>query len=238
MKKHIFILIFFLFICAVYAQQRAIILAKSELAGTLFVDGEQRDVLWANGETKIEITRPGIYQLKICYAEGGEETATVTVDSLKTYIVNFTKARKLGSIGPAGGFIFYDKGSYDGGWRYFEAAPYDIPGKYPYGPYGDVTGVKGYSYKESGKNDTDIIIRTFGKGQYAAYLARNFNLNGYKDWFLPSEYEIRLMWSNLHENGYANLDPTSDYWVTNWYECGNKGWKASESRRIRPIRRF
>jgi hypothetical protein len=26
-------------------------------------------------------------------------------------------------IGPAGGFVFYDKGSYSGGWRYLECAP-------------------------------------------------------------------------------------------------------------------
>lgn len=30
---------------------------------------------------------------------------------------------KLGDTGPAGGLIFYDKGSYSNGWRYLEAAP-------------------------------------------------------------------------------------------------------------------
>lgn len=32
----------------------------------------------------------------------------------------------IGSIGPAGGYIFYDKGSYSDGWRYLEAAPADL----------------------------------------------------------------------------------------------------------------
>ena len=32
----------------------------------------------------------------------------------------------IGEIGPAGGFIIYDKKSYVGGWRYLEAAPSDL----------------------------------------------------------------------------------------------------------------
>ena len=32
----------------------------------------------------------------------------------------------IGSIGPAGGYIFYDKGSYSDGWRFLEAAPADL----------------------------------------------------------------------------------------------------------------
>ena len=102
MKKTIAILSVLLCISTLFAQQKAIILVKSELAGTLFVDGEQQDVLWANSEKKIEITRPGIYNLEIHYTDSKKETAKVTVDSLKTYVVNFTKALEIGSTGPCG----------------------------------------------------------------------------------------------------------------------------------------
>ncbi len=30
---------------------------------------------------------------------------------------------KVGTVGPAGGLIFYDKGNDDGGWQFLEAAP-------------------------------------------------------------------------------------------------------------------
>jgi hypothetical protein len=29
-------------------------------------------------------------------------------------------------IGPGGGYVFYDKGNYDGKWRYMECSPFDI----------------------------------------------------------------------------------------------------------------
>ncbi len=33
---------------------------------------------------------------------------------------------EVGEIGPAGDYIFYDKGSFSDGWQYLEAAPSDI----------------------------------------------------------------------------------------------------------------
>lgn len=236
MKKTIAILSVLLCISTLFAQQKAIILVKSELAGTLFVDGEQQDVLWANSEKKIEITRPGIYNLEIHYTDSKKETAKVTVDSLKTYVVNFTKALEIGSTGPAGGFIFYDKGSYDDGWRYLEVAPYDVQGKYPYGSTSFVDGLG-----KGGKSDTDAIIRQFGKGQYAAYVARNFSLNGYKDWFLPNREEMYSIHSNLVSKGYGSLRERKDYWVTDYYTSYGYYDKTNsyyDSLYVRPIRRF
>ena len=40
------------------------------------------------------------------------------------------KDYKIGDVGPAGGYIFFDKGYYSDGWRYLEAAPSYIIKKY------------------------------------------------------------------------------------------------------------
>ena len=73
----------------------------------------------------------------------------------------------IGDIGPAGGYIFYDKGSYSDGWRYLEAAPADleiVDGV----PTVDST-VSGYSYGTY-KWDFDIfnfgLYRTTDDGSY------------------------------------------------------------------------
>lgn len=223
-------------------QQKAIIVIKSELAGILLLDGEQKDVLWKNDEKKIEITRPGIYQVEMQYTDGKKETATITVDSLKTYEVKFTKAIEIGTRGPAGGFIFYDKGNYDNGWRYLEAAPYDVPGKYPWGP----DGIRGLG--NGGKDDTDTIIRQAGQhGVYAALVAKNFQYNGYTDWFLPDGKELTLMYSNLYRKGLGNFksaiywgtcEPENNYATGKSYNFGTEKNTFAGSHYVRPIRRF
>lgn len=42
-----------------------------------------------------------------------------------TNVTLYAQWQVLRGTGPAGGLIFYDKGSYSDGWRYLEAAPYD-----------------------------------------------------------------------------------------------------------------
>lgn len=40
--------------------------------------------------------------------------------------INGGAAYRIGDRGPAGGYVFYDKGNYDEGWRYMEVTPYDV----------------------------------------------------------------------------------------------------------------
>ncbi len=190
-------------------------------------------------------------------------TGNITLKALwRDYVV--------GDIGPAGGYIFYDcdadnNDENDGagpdglmsskcGWRYLEAMKKDLTAK----AWGDTTttdfGTK-YGIGE-GKRNTECLQRlpedclhritryVYGK-----------TIDGYSDWFIPSRYELNLMYVNLHKKGLGNFR-NEDYWtsseyrfssgkVSQYYACfqnfGNG--KIDEHCRdaydyIRPARRF
>jgi len=99
-------------------------------------------------------------------------------------------------IGPAGGFVFYDKGNYSDGWRYLEASPKDAGTVGRNYLIGECTG--GSSSIGKGKQNTDLIIAMHitenddGVGR-AVQLCSEFNYGGYNDWFLPSKDELTQM---------------------------------------------
>jgi hypothetical protein len=146
---------------------------------------------------------------------------------------------KIGDLGPAGGIIFYDKGKYTDGWRYMEAAPVDLvlekrdqhvlyesyqlmPTKW--GQRGkNVKGTKtGIGF---GKRNTELIIAALnqeGESGKAAQLCKAYTLNGYNDWFLPSKYELDLMYTNLKKNKKGGFEPWL-YWSSSQY-LNNTAW--------------
>jgi TolB-like protein len=127
----------------------------------------------------------------------------------------------IGGRGPAGGIVFYDKGDSSGGWQYLEASPYDI-GDAPWGSTRTTVGGT-LTYPGSGKRNTERIITTLrGVDNLAAHLCVEFDLNGYKDWFLPSKDELNLLYTNLKVNrlgGFSN----SRYWSSSEYET-SQAW--------------
>jgi hypothetical protein len=126
------------------------------------------------------------------------------------------KVYKIGDIGPAGGWIFYDKGSFSDGWRYLEAAPRDAGGSIAWGLYGkDVAGTE--KAVGSGRRNTQLILealRRAGETGRAAQICAAFEAGGFKDWFLPSKGELDLMYKNLKTRDLGNFQ--------NWY------WSSSE----------
>ncbi|MBU4509438.1 DUF1566 domain-containing protein [bacterium] len=138
-------------------------------------------------------------------------------------------------IGPAGGCIFYDKGSYSNGWRYLEAAPASTEwmGK-QWGSYKTLIGGTGTGIG-TGQSNTTIIVAwlnnnsddTYGDVTYktdrAAYLCDALTVGGYSDWFLPSKDELNLMFTNLHYifppvGGFAH---DGHYWSSTEYDAYN-----------------
>ncbi len=48
-----------------------------------------------------------------------------------------------------------------------------------------------------GKYNTDLIVNTFGSGNYAASVCNGLMLNGYPDWYLPTYNALSAIHSNL-----------------------------------------
>jgi uncharacterized repeat protein (TIGR02543 family) len=129
---------------------------------------------------------------------------------------------EIGDIGPAGGIVFYDAGAVINGWRYLEASPTNISAEVQWGAYGyDVSGT-GMATGD-GKQNTQLIVarlNQLGETGRAAQLCANLNINGFNDWFLPSLYELDLMYKNLKQNGLGNFSNDAGYWSSSQYSTG------------------
>jgi uncharacterized repeat protein (TIGR02543 family) len=126
----------------------------------------------------------------------GGETFTMGTANMTLY-ANWAVTYSLRDAGPAGGLIFYDKGTFSDNWRYLEAAPSD-----------QSDGIAWYNgtYVETdatslaigmGETNTAAIITVQGDGSYAAQVCNDLELGGYDDWFLPSKDELDAMYENL-----------------------------------------
>jgi TolB-like protein len=122
------------------------------------------------------------------------------------------KEYKIGEWGPAGGWIFYDKGRVTNGWRYLEAAPAETEFQAPWGYEGMVGGTAmGIG---TGKRNTELIVAFLGrtgKSNKAAQLCNSLVFEGSYDWFLPSKDELNLMYKNLKAMGLGEFGDNY-YW--------------------------
>lgn len=163
-----------------------------------------------------------------------------------------SKTYSIGGTGPAGGIIFYDKGSYSDGWRYLEAAPASTEW---YGKDWEnfkereiITGPDGTAVG-TGKRNTEDIIAIQGRGNFsAAQLCAGLAYNGYSDWFLPSKDELDLMYKNLHKRGIGGFSDYS-YWSSSgynskyaWLQRFSNGYQKYYNKptdaRVRAVRAF
>jgi TolB-like protein len=133
---------------------------------------------------------------------------------------------KIGDTGPAGGIVFYDRGFIGDGWRYLEAAPAGTD-------FTAIWGASGYRIATSitlgsGKNNTHLIVeqlKTLGENNRAALICAGIDINGYKDWFLPSIGELDLLYKNLKQKGLGGF---SDGWY----------WSSSQHNEQYSLNRF
>ncbi|HPK62850.1 MAG TPA: hypothetical protein PK426_10405, partial [Spirochaetota bacterium] len=118
--------------------------------------------------------------------------------------------------GPAGGLIFYDKGSYSYGWRYMEAAPLSEEVSKIWGAQTQVTDTSPDVGK--GKQNTINIINHYGASDYAAKLCGDLSYGGFDDWFLPSSLELGAMYTNLYKSGIGGFSGAI-YWSSSEYSA-------------------
>lgn len=193
-------------------------------------------------------TAAGAYNVTVEVSDGAlfaTQSYTITVADSGAYAI--------GDIGPAGGLIFYDKGSYSNGWRYLEAAP--LSTEWMAREWcscgtligGTETGIG------TGQSNTTIIVAwldSHGKTGCAAQVCDALVYGGYSDWFFPSKDELNLMYENLHNiaTSVGGFDlhywsSSEDEFCTAWYQIFGNGAQANDAgkqsfKKVRAVRAF
>ncbi len=193
---------------------------------------------------------------------------TVSITSNQTL---YAKWNIIPYGGPSGGYVFYENPNYEtDGWRYLEAAPAGWSGgsadpRFVFGYHrtsanesnmtvGTIEGIG------SGKENTRKLVGAMGLSayssssgsekttQYAARMCADYRGGGYDDWFLPSLYELNLMYRNLYSNNLGGFSPDS-YLSSSENDANNAcsqyfyyGVQINLNRnieyRVRPVRAF
>ncbi len=158
----------------------------------------------------------------------------------------------LGSTGPGGGKIIYDKGSYSDGWRYMEAAAAQAGGTPWCGTAWREVNVPTSGALGAGKQNTKAIIDELGLSfSYGARYCAEYVSNGFNDWFMPSRDEVERIKVALNDIGYYTgiwSSTLSDPWLALIGNdgVGQTGWGFSNFKTAapnstyyqRPVRRF
>ncbi len=222
---------------------------SSPEAGQFFLDGEPVGSVPPGGaDISLSSVPAGDRNVEIRYADGRNATKIIRIEEGKTATALFQRAYKIGDRGPAGGIVFFDKGSVSDGWRYLEATENDVGDGVTWNN-GWWTDIKNTSREVGrGKSNTDILVKAQGMGSYAAQLCKNLELNGFRDWFLPSSAELNILYTNLKLRGLGNFSP-SFYWSSSQFNFGY-GWRfnfangkelcvnKADRYRVRAIRTF
>jgi len=157
----------------------------------------------------------------------------------------------LRDTGPAGGYIFYDKGGYSNGWRYLEAAPLSTEWtSIQWGSYGTLIGGTATGIGVGQSNTTTIVtwLNSHFETGRAAQLCNDLIVGGYNDWFLPSRGELNLIYTNLKVAGVGGL-ADGHYWSSSesgWGGAWNQyfgngdqyGLNKNNTNRVRAVRAF
>ncbi len=137
--------------------------------------------------------------MTIHLSNGGAQTFLLSnIDSI-TYGTPSSGNYTIGSTGPGGGIVFYDKGTFSNGWRYMEIYNSFLNNA----EWGcQQTNVAGTSANiGTGYENTQLIVNACSTPGIAARICNNLSVvvNGVtiNDWFLPSADELNQVFMNL-----------------------------------------
>jgi len=180
--------------------------------------------------------------------DGTEISAAATLPDSKPGAVSVA-SYAIGDTGPAGGIIFYNKGSFSGGWQYLEAAPVEIEFSAKWGAYNK--DVNTQTATGSGKKNTQLIAEQLNKDKESGMAAGHcveIDFEGFKDWFIPSKDELDLLYKNLKLKklgGFGNGKYLSSsqrgrgfVWVQNFSSGRQEDSPKNEAYAVRVIRSF
>lgn len=212
---------------------------------------------WSNGpyfmETAIDITGGTAYAVM-----GSSELISVpyalhatTADS----IVGGNQNSCNQSVGDTyqGGIIFYLDAS---GCHGLVCAPSDQSSGVQWYNDSYVSTSAYASAVGAGYGNTRAIVESQGSGNYAAVLCENLSLGGFTDWYLPSRYELILMYENIGNGNLLGLGDIGSFgifsywsstefdddqaWIISFQTTGGElaGIKDGSSENVRAIRAF
>jgi hypothetical protein len=192
---------------------------------------------------------------------GGTSSGTATItasvaDGLSATLTATNTLFAANTAGPAGGYLFYDKGSYSDGWRYMETASVNVGGNHKWRNVSAIIipGAMGTDFG-TGNANTSAIIGAQGDGTYMAMDCRNYSQGGYSDWFMPSQTEANqvlavvtsLNWSTtlylFVSSSQVNNGEGNGCWAYKCYEApytwqGILTYYTGSTVVTRPIRQF
>jgi hypothetical protein len=159
---------------------------------------------------------------------------------------------KIGDTGPGGGIIFFvDYHDQYPGFTYLEAAPADVAGtpQWCNDTSTSIPAVNGWAASAVGRGQANttamLAVCTSGAANAADdYISPNATV----DWFLPSEGELMLMYTNLRQAGLGGFGPYG-YWSSSeyvsfaaWYQYFPIGYQDFANKNgdlgVRPARAF
>jgi len=134
----------------------------------------------------------------------------------------------IGDTGPAGGKIFYINSNYAvDGWRYLEVAPSDqstarnwIKTALNTSLIGALSTAVGTGLANSTAINNYTLAQSTPSLDSGAGVAESYSVNGFSDWFLPSQDELNLIRTNVYLHDSTGF-LCSSYWSSSEVDASN-----------------